>query len=243
VGDTASNVNKIQFRPDRRWELVKYLSFLSAIFGAWMFMARFGLQITSLDHLVAWFKFGSLLVLIAVSGELGRKVSKQSGMLLFHGNRLIVVGSALVLMLLAMKGWQVLSGNDLLEPPNWYMIWETTTKDFFIGLLGWLVQNSWWMSSAPIAAYGILNISALFFSGPVKKDVDLYNLILLYTIFNSGPMVFGLVGAASITWLSSMEDGFKAIFFSGAVGVLLLLSALLSKAIEIMLFDKDADIA
>lgn len=177
----------------------------------------------SLVDLVSACKIVSLLALIYANREIPENIEMERHADIHWANFTIVLCSMLVLLMMVVK----VVVDD-------YAI--TTLAPAGRDILQWFDANAYWVSTAPVFAYCALDLYIAFIRRGCPQDHEVaMEFVVFRDLVCAAPLALVLALSELYVAASPLEDAaFHAtFFFSGALAVILLASAIATKALNL----------
>lgn len=205
-------------------QVLRTMIVLLAAYGAGIGFVFLLVVDPGLVELVAACKIVSLFILIYANREIPHTIDIARRADILHMNHAIIVLSSVIAMLLIIK--TVVQDYSLLTLP------ETGAR-----LMGFFTVHSYWIATLPIFLYFLLDIYIAFFRRcpEVERRVAL-EFILFRDLVCAVPLMLVLLLTEAYL-LTSQQPGARAyaeLFFSGAIAVIQLSSAIASRALDVL---------
>jgi hypothetical protein len=177
-----------------------------------------------LVDVVAACKIVSLFILIYANREIPHAIELERQQDLARINQAIVVMSSVILILLSVK--TVVQDYSLLAlPPTGQQV------------IAFFSYNSYWIATLPVFVYGLLNLHIAFLrnSSDVERRIAL-EFVLFRDLVCAVPLALVLLLTEVYRLFSTKPDAalYAELFFSGAIAVILLSSAIATRSLDVL---------
>lgn len=207
---------------------VRFLVLTVLGYAAVGLLCEFAIKDPKLVVVVSAFKAVSLVALILVSEGIGRDIDRKSDRMVWYCNRAISLVSVFLVVLLAFKILNVKALEESLSP------WALRTLTW---LQGWVSL----LSLLPLLAYAALNLWAGYLRNAPATSLQHY--ARCYFVLADCTCVIPLLFLALLRLVHHSGDSEEfEVFFSGAVAVIIFVSNMVSKAVEVFIDDKMAEV-
>lgn len=205
------------------WDVMLYASSLVLAYGGGIVFVLLFVPQPGLVDIVSACKIVSLLILIYANREIPETIDIARHTDLSLVNFLIIVLSGLIMVLMVIK--IVVEGPELANfPPGGRRV-----MDFFS-------RNAYWISTLPVFSYVLLDfIIAFLRRGSPRDRSNALEFVVFRDLVCAAPLALVLLLAEVYGGVATNEPVARAtaeVFFSGALAVILLSSAIATKALN-----------
>lgn len=206
------------------WSMLRYVALLLVAYTCGIASVFIFVVQPDLVDVVAACKIVSLFILIYANREIPHTIELERQHDLARINQAIVVMSSIILILLSVK--TIVQDYSLLAlPPMGHQI------------IAFFSYNSYWIATLPVFVYGLLNLHIAF----IRQSSDLERRVALeFVLFRdfvcAVPLALVLLVTETYRFLSTKPDAalYAELFFSGAIAVILLSSAIATRSLDLL---------
>jgi hypothetical protein len=222
IAETGSGDAAAMARPIIR-DVVTYALSLVLAYGAGIVFVLLFVPLPGLVDIVSACKIVSLLILIYANREIPEMIEIDRHSDLSLVNFVIIVLSGLIMVLMVVK--LVIDGPGVAGlPPG-----GRAVMDFF-------ARNAYWISTLPVFSYVLLDVAiALRSRGAPRDRANAMEFVVFRDLVCAAPLALVLLLAEIYGGVAANEPVARAtaeVFFSGALAVILLSSAIATKALN-----------
>ena len=205
-------------------QMLRYVVLLLAAYTFGIGAVLLFVATPDLVDVVAACKIVSLFILIYANREIPHTIELDRQPDLDRINQIIVVLCSIILMLLSVK--TVVQDYSLLAlPPLGQQI------------IAFFSYNSYWIATLPVFTYGLLNLHIAFLrrSGDTERRVAL-EFVLFRDLVCAVPLALVLLLTEAYRMISGKPEAASnaELFFSGAIAVILLSSAIATRSLDLL---------
>lgn len=205
-------------------QVLRYLAILLCCYGAGIGFVFVLVVDPGLIELVAACKIVSLFILIYTNREIPHSIDIERRADILHANHAIIVLSTVIAILLIIK--TVVQDYSLLVLPDTGAV-----------LMAFFTVHSYWVATLPIVLYCLLDLYIVFYGhgSETERRVAL-EFFLFRDLVCAVPLMLVLLLTEAFLLTTASPDGRAAaeLFFSGAIAVIQLSSAIASRALDVL---------
>lgn len=206
------------------WRVTLYILGLLVAYGVAIGAVFLFVATPGLVDMVSACKIVSLILLIYANREIPHSIDLERNADIQNANFLIVLMSIVVLVMMVVK--TIVQDYSLLDTPE-------RGKE----VLSFFFRNSYWISALPIFAYFLLDLFIAFFreGSPNDRRVAV-EFVLFRDLVCAFPLALVLLLTEAYRAFSPIPEAaaHAELFFGGAIAVILLSSAISTRALDLL---------